>query len=116
MKLDLLFTIVSYPLLIAALPEGSAYREFRHLTQQCANFELSCCSNFRSSAEGTQLFETSGSGVNVIGNAVAVLGQSVTGPLQQLIPTSILSGCAPIIGMEIEIMQFHIPFRLLTVP
>ncbi|CAI7575933.1 unnamed protein product [Penicillium pancosmium] len=97
MKLSLLLSIVSCPLLIAALPESSGYRELNHLTRQCANFELSCCSNFRSSAEGRQIFETSGSGVNVIGNAIAVLGNAVTTPLQQLIPTSILSGCAPII-------------------
>lgn len=102
MKFSLLFPIVSCPLLIAALPEGSEYRELKHLTQQCANFELSCCSNFRNSAEGTQVFDTSGTGTNIIGNSVAVLGDAITGPLQQLIPISILSGCSPIIGMEIR--------------
>lgn len=45
-----------------------------------------------------------------------MIGHSITGHLQQLIPTSILSGCAPFIGMEFEIMQFHIPFQLLTMP
>ncbi|KAJ6035906.1 hypothetical protein N7540_000185 [Penicillium herquei] len=99
MRLSILLAACTYSILIAALPEGVEKREFENLKQQCANLELSCCSNFRSSAEGTQTqsFDPSNGGVNVVGNAIAVLGTAATGPLQELIPISILSGCAPII-------------------
>ncbi|KAL2842903.1 hypothetical protein BJY01DRAFT_248858 [Aspergillus pseudoustus] len=98
MKSALAFAIVFVPLLISALPQGTKNEELKNLYQQCANYELSCCSNFRSSAEGSAEFDASGSGVNLIGNAIGVLGNAVTQPLQQVIPISILSGCSPIIG------------------
>ncbi|KAJ6032513.1 hypothetical protein N7540_003245 [Penicillium herquei] len=99
MKLSIILATCSYWMLIAALPESVEKREFEGLQQQCANLELSCCSNFKSSAEGTQTqsFDPSTGGVNVIGNAISVIGTSTTAPLQELIPISILSGCAPII-------------------
>ncbi|KAJ5381668.1 uncharacterized protein N7496_004096 [Penicillium cataractarum] len=103
MKFRFLLTIVSHALLTAALPEPGLHS----LKQQCSNFELSCCSDFRSSAEGTQVFETSGSSTNIIGNAVAVLGNAAAGALQELTPISILSGCAPLIGRaEIECVNY----------
>ncbi|PYH93976.1 hypothetical protein BO71DRAFT_477260, partial [Aspergillus ellipticus CBS 707.79] len=97
---SLLYTVAS-ALLVTGIPLDTEKRSNpSDITQQCSNFQLSCCSNMKSSVEGTQELGT------LVTVAVAVTG-TVEQTAQDLTQLSILSGCAPIIGnAQVECVNY----------
>lgn len=74
----------------SALPQDLQRQQMADFKEQCGNNELSCCSNLKSTASasiGPNSFNPISVVVDTVNNMVPV--------------TSILSGCAPLIGTEL---------------
>jgi hypothetical protein len=92
MKLTLISTTLC-ALLVAALPQDTE----RHFREKCSNNQLSCCSNLKSTAEANgNTVDQNGNTISVV--AVAALLEDTVNQVSNIIPISILSGCAPILG------------------
>jgi hypothetical protein len=94
MKLTLISTL-SCALLVAALPQDT----WKHYREKCSNNQLSCCSDLKNTAEANgNTISTNIQG----GDLTAVLGEDLSNTISlvtDIIPISILSGCAPILGL-----------------
>lgn len=101
MKLTLI-SIILCALLVAALPQDTE----RYFREKCSNNQLSCCSNLKSTAEangntvdqnGIPIDQTVNS-VGGISVAIAEIVGNTVSQVSNIVPISILSGCAPILG------------------
>lgn len=121
MKLSLISTI-SCALLVTGLPSDP----MRLFGEKCSNNQLSCCSNLKSTAEANgnnvdqngNTIDQTVSGLTTIGGITEVISELTGGTLSQvsnIIPVSILSGCAPLLGVySFKLSVNYFRYRLLN--